>query len=76
MRPTIDAHLMIELPSPAVPAAVLDTTASLTRHRRHTCNNILASAERIAQLFDVDDPRKFKHRAVEPESPPPVAPWR
>src|SRR6266851_505848 len=29
------------------------------------CNNIFASAERIARLFDVDDPRKFKHRAVE-----------
>ena len=29
------------------------------------CNNIFASAERIAQLLDVDDPRKLKHKVVE-----------
>ena len=29
------------------------------------CNNIYATAERIARLFDVDDPRKFKFKAVE-----------
>jgi len=26
------------------------------------CNNIFASAERIARLFDVDDPRQIKHK--------------
>src|SRR3989441_10503077 len=29
------------------------------------CNNIFASAERIARLLDVDDPRKLKHKVVE-----------
>src|SRR5437870_4803318 len=29
------------------------------------CNNIYATAERIARLFDVDDPRKLKFKAVE-----------
>jgi 4-hydroxy-3-polyprenylbenzoate decarboxylase len=29
------------------------------------CNNIFASAERIATLFDCPDPRKLKHRVVE-----------
>src|SRR6059036_2904442 len=29
------------------------------------CNNIYATAERIARLFDVDAPRKFKFKAVE-----------
>ena len=29
------------------------------------CNNIFASAERIAKLLDVDDPRKLKHKVVE-----------
>ena len=28
-------------------------------------NNFYATAERIARLFDVDDPRKFKFKAVE-----------
>src|SRR5438034_3952706 len=29
------------------------------------CNNLFASAERVSRLFGVDDPRLFKHRAVE-----------
>jgi 4-hydroxy-3-polyprenylbenzoate decarboxylase len=29
------------------------------------CNNIFASADRIARLFDVDDPRHLKHKVVE-----------
>src|SRR5258708_10422240 len=29
------------------------------------CNNIFASAERVARLLDVDDPRKLKHKVVE-----------
>src|SRR5712692_3297793 len=29
------------------------------------CNNIFASAERIARLFDVDDARKLKHKVGE-----------
>src|SRR5437660_653619 len=29
------------------------------------CNNIFASADRIAKLLDVDDPRKLKHKVVE-----------
>src|SRR5262245_32409395 len=29
------------------------------------CNNIFASAERIARLLDVDDPKKLKHKVVE-----------
>src|SRR3989304_358638 len=28
-------------------------------------NNFYATAERIARLFDVDDPKKFKFKAVE-----------
>lgn len=29
------------------------------------CNNIFASAERIARLLDVDDPKRLKHKVVE-----------
>ncbi len=29
------------------------------------CNNIFASAERIARLLDVDDPRKLKQKVAE-----------
>jgi UbiD family decarboxylase len=29
------------------------------------CNNVFASAERIARLFDVDDPRQLKHKVGE-----------
>src|SRR5688572_2691748 len=29
------------------------------------CNNIFASGERVSRLFGVEDPRKFKFRAVE-----------
>src|SRR5262249_3797801 len=29
------------------------------------CNNIFASADRIARLFDVDDPRKLKYKVGE-----------
>ncbi|MGH7311513.1 MAG: UbiD family decarboxylase domain-containing protein, partial [Candidatus Rokuibacteriota bacterium] len=29
------------------------------------CNNIFASADRIARLFDVDDARRLKHKVVE-----------
>src|SRR5262244_3798598 len=29
------------------------------------CNNVFASAERIGRLFDVDEPRKLKHKVVD-----------
>ena len=29
------------------------------------CNNIFASAERIARLLDLDDPRKLKHKVAD-----------
>src|SRR5207249_10881326 len=46
------------------------------------CNNIFASADRIAKLLDVDDPRKLKHKVVEARRAllPPVeaedGPWQ
>src|SRR5438093_1421712 len=61
-----DIHDLKTLPKDPADLGV-DVIISRHSHQPNAriCNNIFASAERIARLLDVDDPRKLKHKVVE-----------